>query len=102
MVRSSLQPELYVSKKGCCGRIDVHGHLADGRVCIVEIKSTLGNYLIRPTPVEVIQMACYAFLAGAKSPRLACLRISLPTRRLGVFSMDVSSSMMQQIRRDVA
>lgn len=102
MVRSSLQSELYVCKKGCRGRIDVYGRLADGRVCIAEIKSTLGNYLKRPTPSEVIQMACYAFLAGAEFPRLACLRISIPTRRLGVFSMDVSSSMMQQICRDVA
>ncbi|WP_269538040.1 hypothetical protein [Cerasicoccus fimbriatus] len=102
MVRSSLRSELCVSKLGYRGRIDIHGLLADGRVCIVEIKATVGPYLRRPKPAEVIQMGCYAALSDAQAPRLACVRISLPSRRLGVFIMDISPKTMQQIRRDVA
>lgn len=101
MEMNSLQSELTVSGPKDHGRMDIFGVLADGRCCIVEIKSTLGKYLNRPSPQEVIQLGYYATLSEAESPRLACLRLSFPSRRLGVYSMDVSATLMKQMRASI-
>lgn len=101
MKMDTLQSEMAVSGAGCNGRMDIYGVLSDGRSCVVEIKSTLGKYLNRPSPQELIQLGYYATLSGSKTPRLACLRISFPSRRLGVYCMDVSATMMKQIRASI-
>lgn len=101
MLMNSLQSEKTVSGAGCYGRMDIYGVLTDGRSCVVEIKSTLGNELRRPKPDEVIQLGYYAALSGAQSPRLAFLRISFPTRRLAVYTMDPTPAIMREMRHTI-
>lgn len=95
---AEIESEVPVQGFGLRGQVDVVGKLDNGRPVVVELKTTLGEYALKPRPAEVIQLGTYASLLRLEDPLLLWLRISLKSRCISVFSMDESTALMSCVR----
>ena len=90
--RKSLRTEQVLKSDAISGRADIVGKDRFGRDCVVEIKTTLGNFALAPQSCEFAQMAIYADLLGFEIPRLICIRVNLRLGKAAVFYADFRTS----------
>ena len=90
--RKSLKTELVLNSNGITGRADIVGKDLTGRDCVVEIKTTQGNFALRPEPHELAQLAFYADMLKFELPRLICLRVNFRLGKVAVFIADYTRS----------
>lgn len=95
---AEIQSEVPVQGFGLRGQVDVVGTLDSGQPVVAELKTTLGEYALKPRPAEVIQLATYAAMLGHQNPLLLWLRVSLNSRCISVFRMDESKPLVDCVR----
>ncbi|PXA05731.1 hypothetical protein DDZ13_02350 [Coraliomargarita sinensis] len=93
--------EIPVRGSGLSGQIDIVGRDDSGRPVLVELKSTLGSYGLKPRPSEVIQLGTYAFIQGSLNPRLMWLRVGLRSSCVSVFAMRNSAELIEAIAHSI-
>ena len=93
-----IQSEVPVQGFGLTGQVDIKGTLNSGRPVVVELKTTLGEYALKPKPAEVIQLGTYAAMLRHEDPLMLWLRVSLKSHCISVFAMDESESLVDAIR----
>lgn len=96
--KNALQSEMPIGTGRLRGRVDLCGRLADGRSCITEIKTTLGDHAEPPSHEEIVQMGCYANLQSSKKPVLICMRVLLRENKICVFRLDDTDQVLAQVR----
>jgi hypothetical protein len=94
-----------VASENLAGQCDLHGLDRLGRHWVFEIKTTQGDYIFPPRPSEIIQMSLYASLLKVEDPIVACIRLNLKTRKIGVFVSRETQKLVQmasELIRDAA
>ena len=86
--------EVPVRGFGLSGQVDIVGKLDSGRPVLVELKTTLGEFALKPRPAEVIQLGTYAAMLELKNPLLIWLRVSLKSRCISAFKMEESEPLL--------
>jgi len=94
---AEIQSEVPVQGFGLAGQVDVAGTLESGRPVVAELKTTLGEYALKPKPAEVIQLGTYATMFRHEDPLLLWLRVSLKSRCISLFKMDQSEPLLTKI-----
>ena len=67
------------------GIVDLHGTHKNGRKWVIEMKFTQGTHIEEPRPQELMQLALYACMLDLDAPLLACFRINLNVKKIGVY-----------------
>ena len=88
------ESEVPVKGYGLRGQVDIVGELESGRPVVVELKTTLGDFALKPRPAEVIQLGTYAAMLGLQDPLLIWLRISLKSHCISAFKMEESEPLL--------
>jgi len=98
--RKVLTSELPVTRGNLTGRADLIAQ-PEGKPWVIEIKTTQSRYALAPSPEELYQLSLYADLLDFKNPVIACLRINFRRGKVGVFYIQQSEQIIQNLKESV-